>query len=161
MSRFSSLASGRIRKALPPLRSGRGEARRAVLAAVLVSLTLALAACGSGHPRTEVLRSASPLTSDIYLRITGPGGAVSYMAQELSGGAFTRYRFNEPPGSGLFVPPDARDRKLCASTHTIRSEDAPELQKWQGRTLAITVYGKETSSLFCAALGPGLYLGGA
>ena len=155
------LASGRIRNTSQPLQSAPGRARRAVLAAALVSLTLAVAACGSSQPRTEVLRSASPFTSDIYLRITGPGGAVSYIAQELSGGAFSRYRFNEAPRPGLFLPPHVRDRKLCSSTHTIRSEDAPDLQKWHGRTLAITVYGNRTSSIFCAALGPGLYLAGA
>jgi hypothetical protein len=130
-----------------------------VLAAVLTSLTLAVAACGSSHPRTEVLRSASPFTSDIYLRITGPGEAVSYIAQELTGGAFRRYRFNEAPRPGLFLPPNVRARKLCSSTHTIRSGDAPELQKWRGRTVAISVYGNRNSSIFCAALGPGLYLG--
>lgn len=152
------LASGRIER-LPPLRSGPDGARVMVLAAVLASLTLAAAGCGSGHPRTEVLRSASPFTSDIYLRITGPGGAVNYIAQQLTGGAFSKYKFNTARRPGLFLPPHVRDRKLCSSTHTIRSEDAPELQKWHGRTLEITVYGKRDSSIFCAALNPGLYVG--
>lgn len=161
MSPVSSPASGRISRTLRPLKSSPDGLRRGgVLAAVLASVTLAVAACGSAHPRTEVLKSANPFTSDIYLRITGPGGAVSYIGQELTGGAFRKFKFNEADKQGLFLPPGVRDRKLCSSTHTIRSADAPELQKWSGRKLAITVYGNRTSSIFCAALGPGLYLGG-
>jgi hypothetical protein len=138
---------------------------RLVLAAVLA--TVILGGCGSSHPRTQVLRSANPLTSDIYLRITGPGGAVNYIRQRfMTGGGFGKFRFNpadkaERSGStGLFLPPRLRDQKLCASTHVIRPGDAPGLQKWRGRTLAVTVYGKKISAIFCAVLTSDLYLAG-
>jgi len=132
-----------------------------LVAVILASVALALVACGSSHPRTLVLRSALPATSDIWLRITGPGGAVSYIADHFrSGGAFSRFRFSESGRRGLFLPPGVRDRKLCASTHIIRQGDAPELQKWRGRTLAITVYGTRVSAIYCSVLGPELYLGG-
>jgi hypothetical protein len=58
----------------------------------------------------------------------------------------------------VFVPPRVRERKLCASTHVIRADDAPQLQKWRGRTLAITIYGQQSSRIFCAVLGGDLYL---
>lgn len=103
-----------------------------------------------------------PLTSDIYLRITGPGGAVSYLAQRFKAARdFRDINFAKDPARGPFLPPRVRDRKLCASTHRIRVGDAPELQKWRGRTLAITVYGDRVSRVFCAALGPWLYLSGS
>jgi hypothetical protein len=138
---------------------------RPVLATVLA--TVVLAGCGSTHPRTEVLRSANPLTSDIYLRITGPGGAVNYIRQRfMTGGSFGKFRFDAAGRAGRsrkggpFLPPRLRDRKLCASTHTIQPGDAPDLQKWRGRTLAITVYGKKISTIFCAVLTSDLYLAG-
>src|SRR6185437_7556809 len=94
-----------LSKAWPALRSRPG-ARPAALAAVLTAGTLAMAGCGSGHPRTEVLRSANPVTSDIYVRITGPGGAVSYVGRRfMSGGAFSRLRFREDTPKGQFLPP--------------------------------------------------------
>jgi len=119
-----------------------------------------MAGCGSGHPRTEVLRSANPVTSDIYVRITGPGGAVSYVGRRfMSGGAFSRLRFREDTPKGQFLPPGVRDRKLCSSTHVIRDSDAPALQRWRGRTLEITVYGIKVSAIYCAVLGPNIYAG--
>jgi hypothetical protein len=132
-----------------------------VLAAVLSTLVIPLAGCERSHPRTEVLRSTSPPTSDIYLRITGPGGAVSYMGQRFtSRGIFARYSFTEARRDvGVFLPPRVRERKLCAATHVIRDGDAPELQQWRGRKLEITVYGDRDSATFCAVLGPALYLG--
>jgi hypothetical protein len=132
-----------------------------MLAAVLTTVTLAVAGCGSSHPRTEVLRGADPTLSDIYLRITGPGGAVYYMAQHFRGSReFNGFRFHKTAGSeGSFLPPPVRERKLCASTHVIQDYDAPQLQKWRGRTLAITIYGEKTSRIFCAVLGGSLYLG--
>jgi hypothetical protein len=150
----STSASWAIRRRL-------GRAQRAVLAAVLTSAAFVLAGCGSGHPRTEVLRSTSPITSDIYLRITGPGGAVYYVAQRFSAGdAFSRFRFHKTASSdGVFLPPPLRERKLCSATHRIRSGDAPQLQKWRGRTLAITIYGRKVSRIYCAVLTGSLYLG--
>lgn len=139
------------------------DTRRIAVLFFVAALPLSICGCGgSGHlPRTEVLRSENPLTSDIYLRITGPGEAVSYIGQRLRGGAFKKFRFSEPRRPGLFLPPRVRDRKLCSSIHTIRSGDAPALQKWRGRKLATTVYGNKASSMFCAALNPRLYLGGS
>lgn len=147
---------------MPNLTPGRVRtaARRTTLAAVLATASLAIAGCGSSHPRTVVLRSAVPATSDIWLRITGPGGAVSYVSRRFkSGGAFRKFRFGDAGRKGLFLPPHVRDRKLCASTHVIWRGDAPQLQKWRGRTLAITVYGAKVSGIYCAVLGPDLYVG--
>lgn len=98
--------------------------------------------------------------SDIYLRITGPGGAVSYTAQVFRrGGAFDRFNFRETPrNGGVFLPPPVRERKLCGSTHVIQAVDAPQLQKWRGKTLAITIYGKKVSQIYCSVLTSSLYL---
>ena len=132
-----------------------------MLAAVLITVTLAMAGCGGGRPRTEVLEGASPSISDVYLRITGPGGAVYYIAQSFRDSAeFSTFRFHKTAGhEGLFVPPSVRERKLCASTHVIRAGDAPQLQKWRGRTLEITIYGEKPSRIFCAVLTGDLYFG--
>jgi hypothetical protein len=143
------------------IRVSKATQRATLAVVVLATVSLALAGCGSSHPRTVVLRSALPATSDIWLRITGPGGAVSYVARRFkSGGAFSKFRFREAGRRGLFLPPGIRDQKLCASAHTISQGDAPQLQKWQGKTLEITVYGSEISAIYCAVLGPGLYLEG-
>lgn len=132
-----------------------------VLAAVLTGVCGTMTGCGGSHPRTELLSSANPRSPKIYVRITGPGGAVNYAGDRfITYGGFSRYSLRKDPRGGFFVPPRILDRKLCASTHIIRPGDAPQLQKWRGRTLAITVYGAKTSTLFCAALGPGLYQGG-
>jgi hypothetical protein len=160
MSPLSSLASGRISKALSARPKRLAGARRGVLAAFLAAASLAIAGCGSSHPRTVVLRSAVPATSDIWVRITGPGGAVSYIARRFrSGGAFSGFSFTDASREGVFLPPGVRDRKLCASTHIIRQADAPELQKWRWNKLAITIYGRKVSAIFCAVLGADLYLG--
>jgi hypothetical protein len=162
MSPASILTSGQIGRAARALKNRLPGARRGVLAAVLAAVILAMAGCGSSHPRTEVLRSANPLTSDIYVRITGPGGAVSYTGQRfITYGEFSKYNLRKDRRGGLFVPPRILDRKLCASTHVIRRADAPELQRWRGRTLAVTVYGKKSSAIFCAVLGRGIYRGGS
>ena len=161
MPPISNLANTRINDAVVVRQGGPPGARRAVAAGVLTAMMLSITACGSSHPRTEVLRSTNSLTSDIYMRITGPGGAVSYIARRFkNSGVFNRYSFRQPPAAeGVFLPTRIRDRKLCASTHVIRRGDAPELQKWRGRTLAISVYGMKSSALFCAVLGSVLYLG--
>ena len=138
----------------------RVDARRIVVLLLIAALPLAICGCGGSQPRTQVLRSANPLTSDIYLRITGPGGAVSYLAQRLMTGAFSKFSFTKDRRPGLFLPPRVRDRKLCSSTHTIQWWDSPELQKWRGRKLAISVYGKKISAIYCAVFGPSLYQAG-
>jgi len=77
-----------------------------------------------------------------------------------SSGVFNRYKFSEARISqGAFLPVSIREHKLCASAHTIQRGDAPQLQRWRGRTVAITVYGKKSSEIFCAVLGSVLYLG--
>ncbi|HJU36682.1 MAG TPA: hypothetical protein VJ716_04610 [Gaiellaceae bacterium] len=142
-----------------PATRRKSDARRVLLAVVLALVSLALAGCGGSHPRTEVLRATNPVLADIYVRITGPGGAVSYVAHRFrSGGAFDRFSFHEADNHGLFLPPRVRERKLCASTHEIRLGDALQLQKWRGRTLAITIYGRKSSRIYCSVLGYGLYL---
>jgi hypothetical protein len=134
--------------------------RRGILTTVLAAVTLAVAGCGSSHPRTEVLRSANRVTAGIYIRITGPGGAVNYIAQRfISGDAFDRFNFHKTHREDVFLPPGVQERKLCGSTHVIQPVDAPQLQKWRGRRLAITIYGSKTSAIYCAVLGYGLYLG--
>lgn len=163
MLRVSGGAAGRTgEKRVPVPRVSLAGVRRGVLAAVVAGACLTMAGCGGSHPRTELLRSASPVTSPVYVRITGPGGAVDYTGHHfMTFGGFSKYGLRRDPRGGFFVPPRILDRKLCASTHIIRRGDAPELQRWRGRTLAITVYGPKASILFCAALGPGLYRGGS
>jgi hypothetical protein len=151
---------GRIRARVRSLRSRLAGRGRVALTAVLA--TVILVSCGGSYPRTEVLRSVNPLTSDIYVRITGPGGAVRYIGQRFMTGGFAKFNFSDARRVGLFLPPHVRERKLCASVHTIRDGDASELQKWDGRKLAITVYGKKKiAAIFCAALGSAIYLGSA
>ena len=129
-----------------------------LIAAIAAGVFLALASSRT-PPRTEVLRSAGPL-SGIWVRITGPGGAVEYLGHRfVNGGAFSRFTFRREPTKGAFLPPTVRAQKLCASTHVIQPGDAPELQNWRGRTLAVSIYGTKTSAIYCAVLGYGLYLG--
>lgn len=129
-----------------------------LLAAVVAGVVLAFSSSRTTNPRTEVLRSAGPL-SGIWVRITGPGGAVSYVGHRfLTSGAFNRFTFRKAAAQGLFLPPSIRAQKLCASTHVIQLGDAPQLQQWRGRTLAITIYGEKESAIYCAVLGYGLYL---
>lgn len=139
----------------------RVDTRRVAALLLIAALPLAICGCGSSHPRTEVLRGANPVPSDIYLRVTGPGGAAYYIAQRLRGSAeFNGFSFHKTAGTeGAFLPPPVRERKLCASTHVIQAYDAPQLQKWRGRTLAITIYGEKTSRIYCAILTGNLYLG--
>jgi hypothetical protein len=147
----------RIPEGVWSLRSRLAGMGRVALTAVLA--TVILVSCGGSYPRTEVLRSANPLTSDVYVRITGPGGAVSYIGRRLMTGGFAKFNFSKARREGLFLPPRVRERKLCGSVHTIRAGDARELQKWDGKKLAITVYGKKKiSAIFCAALGSAIYL---
>ena len=127
-------------------------------AAVLTVLLLTASACGAVDSRTEVLRlrSANPLTSDLYVRMRGPAGAVKYVARGLSRGAFSSQ------GEGVFVPPDVRRQKACSLSHTIDYADAPTLQAWRGRKIKITVYGKSSyAATYCNGLQAGSFVSGS
>lgn len=130
-----------------------------MLAASVTAVAVVMAGCGGTYARTEVLRSANPRTSDIYLRITGPGGAVHYVAGRFRRAAFDRFNFHETTRSEkVFLPPRIEERKLCGSTHVIKRYDAPQLQEWRGKTLAISIYGRKDSQIYCAVLTGNLYL---
>lgn len=162
VSTGSNRATGKARQSFSIPRTRAAQARRRLLAAVFTTLCLVLAGCGGSQPRTELLRSSDLRTLDIYVRITGPGGAVSYTAQRfMTSSGFSRYGLRKDPRGGFFVPPNILERKLCASTHAIGPGDAPQLRKWLGKKLEITIYGAKTADLFCAALGPGLYQSGS
>ena len=125
-----------------------------VVAAVLTALLLLASACGGVDSRTEVvrLRSANPLTSDLYVRMRGPAGAVKYIAQGLSRGAFSSQT------EGFFVPPGVRRQKACSLSHTIGYLDAPKLQPWRGRKIKITVYGKNSYAVtYCYGMQVGIF----
>ena len=122
-------------------------APRASLLAVLAALVLVAAACGGNGSKVEVLRlrSQNPLTSNIYIRVKGPSGAVNYVVQRLETGAFTQEKV------AGFVPPARRHRRaLCSLTHTIASADAPDLQQWSGKKVRLTLYGD--AGIFCETL---------
>lgn len=146
-------------------RAGPRLSRRSVVLTLILLAAAAVAATflvfdssGTANPRTEVLRSTSPL-SGIWVRITGPGGAVDYVGSRfLTGGAFRRFTLRKAP-QGSFMPPPIRNQKLCGATHVIQPGDASQLQKWQGKKLAISIYGEKASAIYCAVLGYGLYLG--
>jgi hypothetical protein len=118
------------------------------LAVVLATVALSASACGGGGgPRAELLRSANPLTSDLYLRIKGPPGAVSQIAEGATTGAFSRYHV------GAFVPPKVRRHKACSFTHTIDVADAPNLQKWRGKKATLIVYGNSAyATTYCLGI---------
>ena len=119
------------------------------LAALIVAVALTASACGGGSgPRAEVLRSANPLTSDLYLRINGPPGVVSHIAEGATTGAFYKYRV------GYFVPPTVRQHKACSFTHTIDGADSPDLQAWRGKKTTISVYGNSIyAEIYCLGIG--------
>jgi hypothetical protein len=128
--------------------------RIAIQAAVLAALTLAASACGAST-KVEVLRlrSANPLTSDLYVRLRGPAGAVSYISQGLIRGAFSK------GGRGFFVPPGGHRRKACSFSHTIGYADSPKLQAWRGKKMRITVYGNSSyAAIYCRGIRSAVYL---
>jgi hypothetical protein len=135
----------------------RSSVRRTILVAVCTTMIFAVAACGGSASKTEVLRlrSADPLTSDLYVRIKGPSGAVGYIAQRLRTAAFL-----EDP-IGVFAPPSRLHgrRPICSFTHTITPLDAPDLQRWRGKTVRLTVYG--VAGTFCRGFGSGVYQAGS
>src|SRR2546423_8853403 len=125
-----------------------------LVAAVLTALLILASACGGVDSRTEVvrLRSANPLTSDLYVRMRGPAGAVKYIAQGLSRGAFSSQT------EGFFVPRGVRRQKACSLSHTIGYLDAPKLQPWRGRKIRITVYGKSSYAVtYCNGMQVGIF----
>ena len=120
-----------------------------LLAAVLTAILFATSACGGVDSRTEVLhlRSANPLTSDLYVRVRGPAGAVKYIAEGLTRGAFASQ------AEGFFVPPGVRRQKACSFSHTISSLDARQLQSWRGKKLKVTVYGNRSyAATYCKGI---------
>jgi hypothetical protein len=120
-----------------------------VVAVVLTALLLTVSACGGVDSKTEVLRlrSANPVTSDLYVRVKGPTGAVKYIAQGLIRGAFSRR------AEGLFVPPDVRRQEACSFSHTISVFDSRRLQAWRGKKLKITVYGNNSyAATYCRGI---------
>jgi hypothetical protein len=119
------------------------------VAALLIALLLTASGCGGVDSRTEVLRlrSANPLTSDLYVQMRGPAGAVQQIAQGLVRGAFS----SEAEGS--FVPPGARTHRACSFSHTIGSFDSPHLQAWRGKQMKITVYGNSSyAATYCQGI---------
>ena len=121
-----------------------------VVAGVLTALLFVASACGGINRKTEVLRlrSANPLTSDLYVRIRGPGGAVSYLEEGLARGAF-----GSTETQGFFVPPGLRRKEACSFSHTIDSLDAPQLQDWRGKKMKVTVYGNSTyATTYCRGI---------
>lgn len=134
---------------------GRGRRTRAALTGVLLTVAVATSACAAAGNKTTVLRlrSANPLTSDLYVRIRGPAGAVRYLARGLTAGAF-----GDETG-GAFVPPGARRRRACTLSHRISVLDAPSLQAWRGRKVTVAVYGDEAyATIYCRGLVAGIYL---
>ena len=126
----------------------------AILAALLTGLMLMACACGSNGTRTEVLRlrSANPVTSDLYVRMRGPAGAVSFIAKGLITGGFSK------GAEGFFLPPRLRQQKVCSFSHTISYADAPDLQAWRGRKMTITVYGNSSyAATYCRGIRAGIY----
>jgi hypothetical protein len=132
---------------------------------VLGVVTVTASGCGASQkPTKELLRSANPLTADIYVQIRGPAGAVSYIANAIETGAFTSIRtggFTEYSSGGSFIPPRLHHRlhqqRICLFAHTVQSVDSPKLQPWLGKKITISVYGNKSSVLYCRLLG-GVFL---
>lgn len=123
--------------------------RLLAVATVLSAVLLTLSACGGVDSKTEVLRlrSANPLTSNLYVRMRGPAGAVNFIAQGLIRGAFSSQ------AEGFMVPPTVRREKACSFSHTIGSLDSPRLQAYRGRKMEITVYGNSSyAGIYCKGI---------
>ena len=141
-------------------RSQSVRARAAApLAVILAAVTLAASGCGSSDkPTKQLLRSNNPLTSDLYVQIKGPAGAVSKIARAIETGAFTNIKLGPVPPygkSGSFVPPLLQRHRICLFAQTIQPADSTQLQPWQGKKITFTVYGSKTSSsaLYCRLFG--------
>lgn len=132
----------------------------APLVLALLAVTLTASGCGASNEptKTELLRSANPLTSDVYIQIRGPAGAVSYIGNTLQGAAFTpQTGAVTEADNGLFVPPALHDRlqehRICLFVETIQPWDRPELRPWLGKKITVDVYGNKSSVLFCRLFG--------
>jgi hypothetical protein len=128
------------------------------LAVTLAALLLTASGCGaSDKPTKQLLRSNNPLTSDIYVQIKGPAGAVSKIASAIETGAFTNIKLGPVPPygkSGSFVPPALQQHRICLFAQTIQPSDSPQLQPWRGKKVTFTVFGKTSSStLYCRLFG--------
>lgn len=124
------------------------------LSLVLVALLLTTTGCGAANdkPETAVLRSSNPLTSDLYIRISGPAGAVDYIADGMMTGAFIK------KDGGFFVPPQLHQsldhERVCSINHVVSSTDSPSLQAWRGKRTTIAVYGnKSYAAIYCRGIG--------
>jgi hypothetical protein len=131
----------------------------APLAIILAIVTLTTSGCGaSNKPTKQLLRSNNPLTSDLYVQIKGPAGAVSKIARAIETGAFTNIKLGPVPPygkSGSFVPPLLQRHQICLFVQTIQPADSPQLQPWLGKKVTFTVYGnkKSSSALYCRLFG--------
>lgn len=123
----------------------------------LVVVILATSGCGaSNEPKTELLRSRS--NPDFYIQLRGPAGAVNEITNTLQAAAFTNNtRAFTKARSGFFVPPALHHRlhehRICLFVRTIQPWDSAELQTWAGKRITISVYGDESSLLFCRLFG--------
>jgi hypothetical protein len=132
----------------------RARGRIATLAAALTAVMLIVSACAGGSTKTQVLRlrSANPLTSDLYVRVRGPAGAVSYIAQGLTRGAFSQ------GSAGDFVPPSFKQQRACSFSHTIDTTDPANLQAWLGSKVRISVYGSSAyAATYCRGIRAGVF----
>jgi hypothetical protein len=125
--------------------------RKLLLALTVVLLSTTSCGASKNEAETAILRSSNPLTSDLYIRIHGPAGAVDYIADEMITGAFIKNR------EGFFAPPrlpESFDQRVCSIDHIISSTDSPNLQAWRGKQTTIAVYGDESyAAVYCRGIG--------
>lgn len=127
----------------------------APLVVALTTVTLTASSCGaSDKPTKQLLRSNISLTSDLYVQIKGPAGAVSKVASAIESGAFTKIKTGAVPpygDGGSLVPPPVQRHRVCLYAQTIRPADSPQLQPWLGRKITFTVYGVNRNStlIYC------------
>jgi len=139
------------------LRRKWGRARGVAPIVVVLATVMLTAACGaSTKPTKQLLRSSNPLSSDLYVQIKGPAGAVSKIANAIETGAFTNIKMGPVPpygAGGSFVPPAVQRQRICLYAQAIQPADSPELQPWLGKKITFTVYGSAGSStLYCRLL---------
>lgn len=131
----------------------------APLVVVIAAVMLTASSCGaSDKAAKQLLRSDNPVTSDLYVQLKGPAGAVTKIANGIETGAFTTIKAGAVPPygtGGSFVPPNLQRHRVCLFTRTIQPVDSPELQPWLGQKITFTVYGGKSSPsvLYCRLLG--------